>query len=247
MATTQDGFFHDYLARTGPKSLTKWVHYLDVYEREFTPFRTRPVSFLELGIFRGGSIPMWKEFFAESSTLTFIDIDPECRTHEIEGTQVRIGSQADPAFLAEVATEFGPFDVILDDGSHLNAHQIASLQALWPHLADRGIYVVEDCHTSYWPGFGGGHKAPQSFIEFAKNAVDIMHSWYTEDDASFPVHGQAGALESVRFYDSITVLEKRIRSDPPTSFVAENGEVRYSRKALQVRGRTSVFAGKDGG
>lgn len=239
-------FFVDYVKNAGPKALTKWVHYLDVYEREFARYRTRPLSFLEIGVFRGGSIPMWKAYFANADRLAFIDIDPACKEHEIPGTHVRIGSQADPAFLAEIAAEFGPFDIVLDDGSHISEHQITSLKALWPHVADGGLYVVEDCHTSYWPGFGGGYKAPHSFIEFAKNVVDTMHSWYTDDDEAFPVDAQAKALESVRFYDSITILEKRLRADPPTSFVAQNGQLSFSRKALELRGRKSSFAGKDG-
>jgi len=64
--------------------------------------------------------------------------------------------------------------------------QIASLRHLWPQLNDCGLYIVEDTHTSYRPGFGGGFRAPESFIEFAKDLIDRMHSWYTDDDAGFP-------------------------------------------------------------
>lgn len=245
MTRLPEGFFRDYFAQTGPKSVTKWVHYLDVYERELTRLRPRPLSFLEIGVFRGGSIPMWKSYFAEGSTLVFIDIDPDCKAHEIPGTHVRIGSQADPDFLTEVAAEFGPFDVVLDDGSHINAHQIASYEALWPHLVDGGLYMVEDCHTSYWPGFGGGYKAQGSFVEYAKDLLDTMHSWYTDDDAGFPFDPRAKALEGVRFYDSIVVIEKRERTEP-VSFVGKNKALTLSNKALKVRGRKSAFAGKDG-
>ena len=61
--------------------MTKWAHYFAVYEREFSRFRQEPISFMEIGIFKGGSIPMWKEFFHPESRLVFIDIDPECRAH----------------------------------------------------------------------------------------------------------------------------------------------------------------------
>lgn len=89
---------------------------------------------------------------------------------------MRIGNQADSAFLRDVAAEFGPFDVILDDGSCINAHQIASFETLWPHLNNAGLYTMEDCHTSYWPGFGGGYRNEAGFIEFAKRPVDTIHS-----------------------------------------------------------------------
>ena len=239
-------FFSDYLRTTDDRLLSKWVHYFDVYTRELTRFRSRPVSFLEIGVFKGGSIPMWKAHFAEGSRLAFVDIDPACRALEIPGTRVEIGNQADPAFLAGLAARHGPFDVILDDGSHVCAHQIASFDALWPHLADGGVYIVEDCHTSYWPGFGGGYRNEASFIEYAKRLVDRMHSWYTDQDALFPFDPIARELHSVRFYDSIVVAEKRVKAEPPATLYAQNGKVPRSRRALEIRGRKSAFAGKDG-
>ena len=197
-------------------------------------------------MFRGGSIPMWKAFFAEDARLTFVDIDPACAALALPGTNVEIGNQADPAFLAELAAKHGPFDVILDDGSHVCAHQVASFENLWPHLADGGLYMVEDCHTSYWPGFGGGYRNEASWIEYAKRLTDRMHSWYTDQDDLFPFDPIAKELHSVRFYDSITVLEKRLKAEPPATVYAQNGKVTLSRRALEIRGRKSAFAGKDG-
>jgi len=236
----------DHLKKTDDRALTKWHHYFPIYERELGRFLKRPVSFLEIGIYRGGSLPMWKDYFPDGSTLTFIDIDPACKAFEIEGSNVRIGNQADAAFLTSLAEEFGPFDVVLDDGSHVCAHQIASFEILWQHLANEGLYIVEDCHTSYWPGFGGGYRNEASFIEYSKRLVDTMHSWYTDQDALFPFQEMAKEINSVRFYDSIVAIEKLRQKEPPTSLVSKNGRIEASRKALQIRGRTSIFAGKDG-
>lgn len=239
-------YFTDYLSRTDHRMVMKWDHYFAVYEREFGRYLDRPISFLEIGVFRGGSIPMWKGYFAKGSKLTFIDIDPDCAAHQEDGTTVEIGNQTDPAFLAEVVKKHGPFDVILDDGSHINAHQSASFELLWPHLSDGGIYTVEDCHTSYWPGFGGGYRNEASFIEYAKRKVDQMHSWYTDQDKMFPFDPIARELDAVRFYDSIVVMEKRIKPEPPTAVMSKNGNIERTRRGLQVRGRVSKFAGKDG-
>jgi hypothetical protein len=239
-------WFADYIKRTDHRLLTKWAHYFDVYERELTRFRSHPITFLEIGIYKGGSIPMWREYFADDSTLVFVDIDPDCTIHADPGTHVEIGNQADPAFLNSLAETYGPFDVVVDDGSHINAHQIASFNCLWPHMKTQSLYLVEDCHTAYWPGFGGGYRNEASFIEFAKRKVDAMHSWYTDQDALFPFDPIAKELAGVRFYDSIVALEKRVQAEPPVSITSRNGEVKGSRKALQVRGRTSIFKGKDG-
>lgn len=236
----------DYLPTTDHRLLVKWAHYYEVYERQLAAFRGRPVRFLEIGIYKGGSIPLWKSFLGAGSGLTFVDIDPECAQLAEPGIAIEIGNQADSAFMAEVARRHGPFDIVIDDGSHVSAHQIASFGALWPHIADGGLYIVEDTHCSYWPGFGGGYRNEASFIEFSKRLVDRMHSWYTDQDALFPFDPIARELDSVRFYDSIVMLEKRLKPEPPTLLAIRDGRAEPSRRALQVRGRTSIFAGKDG-
>ncbi|MEM6589465.1 MAG: class I SAM-dependent methyltransferase [Pseudomonadota bacterium] len=235
------GYFADYLKRTDHRAITKWKHYFGVYERELGRFRGRDISFLEIGVYRGGSIPMWKGYFGEGAHLTFADIDPACRDHAEPDTVVEIGDQADPAFLEELAEKYGPFDVVIDDGGHMMHQQITSFEHLWPHISDQGVYLVEDTHTSYWPGFGGGFREEASFIEYAKRLVDKMHSWYTDQDEIFPFDEIAKELNSVRFYDSIVVLEKLLTDEPPISLHAQNGKITGSRKALEVRNRTSVF------
>ncbi|MEZ0468222.1 hypothetical protein C6W91_16700 [Phaeobacter sp. SYSU ZJ3003] len=106
--------------------------------------------------------------------------------------------------------------------------------------------MVEDCHTSYWPGFGGGYRNETSFIEYSKRLVDKIHSWYTKQDKLFAFQEMAKEVNSVRFYDSIVAIEKLEQKEPPVSLTSVNGKVMGSCKALDVRGRTSIFAGKDG-
>ena len=89
---------------------------------------------------------------------------------------MEIGDQSDPGFLTRIGQTHGPFDLIVDDGGHQMHQQTTSFRHLWPRLNDRGLYIVEDTHTSYWPGFGGGLRQPTSFIEFAKDLIDRMHT-----------------------------------------------------------------------
>lgn len=239
-------FFADYLKKTDDRLLTKWAHYFEVYDRELARLRNRDLTFLEIGIYKGGSVPMWKNYFSPGSKLVFIDIDPACRDLITEDVHVEIGDQADPKFLAMLVEKYGPFDVIIDDGGHHVQQQRISLEHLWPHLKDRGLYLVEDTHTSYWPGFGGGYRAETSFIEHSKTLIDAMHSWYTDQDDIFPLDDRARELGSLRFYDSIVVLEKRLKAEPPMVIGAQNGQIRGSRRSLEIRGRRSIFQGRDG-
>lgn len=233
-------YFRQHLRQTDHRTLIKMDHYLRLYGRLMRRYRGRTVRFLEIGIFRGGSIPMWQGFFAPDSHLVFADIDPGCRNLAGPGVHIEIGDQADPAFLDQLARQHGPFDIIVDDGGHLMYQQIASLNGLWPHLADGGLYVVEDTHTSYWPGFGGGLRVEGSFIEHAKRLIDAMHSWYTDDDQGFPLDPLAREIGSVQFYDSLTVIEKLLH-DAPVWLSARNGEITRDSTPLQRRNRTSVF------
>lgn len=233
-------YFRDYPARTGDRRLFKMAHYLELYDELLVSWQGRDVSFLEIGVYKGGSLPMWQGFLGPKSRLVFCDIDPACRDLALPGTVVEIGDQADAGFLERLGLQHGPFDLIVDDGGHKMHQQITSFRHLWPRLADRGLYIVEDVHTSYWPGFGGGLREPASFIEFAKDLIDRMHSWYTEDDAGFPLHPMASEIGGLRFHDSLVVIEKRLK-DAPSALTAQNGEVTLSRRMLEVRGRRSIF------
>ena len=204
----------------------KWHHYFDIYERYFSRFRDRPIRMLEIGVFRGGSLRMWKEYFHPDSTIVGIDIDPSCAAHEIADKKVyvRIGSQADPNFLTAVNGEFGPFDIILDDGSHKTHHQIVSFGALFRDaLNDDGCYMVEDCHTNYWIKHV---DSPETFIEVSKQMVDMLHEPYFDRKETEFRHEHEDAvkqmdlsylsanLDGVHFHDSIVVFDKRKRSLP---------------------------------
>ena len=114
------------------------------------------MRFLEIGVDRGGSLDAWSRYLGPEATIVGIDINPWCaKFDDREGRRhVRIGGQQDPGFLRSVVSEFGPFDVILDDGSHRPSHMNASFVHLFDGaLVPEGTYVVEDLQTNYWRGF----------------------------------------------------------------------------------------------
>jgi 23S rRNA U2552 (ribose-2'-O)-methylase RlmE/FtsJ len=92
---------------------------------------------LEIGVARGGSLQMWRRYLHPESTIVGIDIDSPTKQFDDPGRQVhvRIGSQADTRFLQTVIDEFGlfdVFDVIVDDGSHMNSHIAQTFRYLFP-------------------------------------------------------------------------------------------------------------------
>ena len=183
----------------------KWLHYFPIYERHFLRYVNRPVTLLEIGVFKGGSLEMFRNFLGPYSQIVGIDIDPTCKYYEQEQIQIRIGDQADTNFLGKICEEFGEFDIVLDDGSHLMRDIYASWTYLYSRINKNGIYMIEDLHTAYDESYGGGLKNPNSFIEISKNLIDLLNAdWIRELN---PTDFTKSTL-SMHYYDSCLVFEK---------------------------------------
>jgi hypothetical protein len=124
----------------------KPAEYFPVYERLLAPFADEPITLLEIGVYQGGSMRLWRSLLPKAR---IIGVDPalwqfqgRCKGFElVRGTVPRCLPQL---------VKRGPFDVVVDDGTHVWAHQQAAFEALWPHT--RRLYVIEDTVTSSRPG-----------------------------------------------------------------------------------------------
>jgi hypothetical protein len=188
------------------RSIHKWKHYFPVYERHFGRFVNTDVVFLEIGCGRGGSLQMWKRYLGPHARIVGIDVNSACKSYEEDQIAVRIGSQADKAFLLGVCTEFGAPDIVLDDGSHKMSHIQASFDVLYPRVSRNGVYVVEDLHTAYWSQYEGGLKRVGSFIETCKDLIDALNADLTRG-ALAPSDFTSSTL-SIHFYNSMVVFER---------------------------------------
>lgn len=204
----------DYFASNQGRLIFKWMHYFDIYEKHFAAFRNRPIKFLEIGVFHGGSLQMWKHYFGPQAKIVGVDINTKCKDFEEPGIQIEIGSQEDRDFLKKLAAKHGPFDIVLDDGGHTMAQQIVSFEELYPHVRRDGLYVCEDLHTSYWKEWGGAYRSPYTFIEYSKQLIDQLHAWHSKDPESFKVTPFTQSAFGMHFYDSMLVIEKRLITPP---------------------------------
>ena len=121
-------FLHRYFLNNSHKRLHKWIHYFDIYETHFARFRGKAPVVVEIGVMGGGSLKMWKEYFGEGSRIVGVDINPDCKVHEGEGIEVFIGSQDDPALIDAIFAKYPHVDLVLDDGSHMMRHMIATFE-----------------------------------------------------------------------------------------------------------------------
>ena len=121
-------------------------NYTRQYEGLLRDFRDKPIKYLEIGVFNGGSIKAMREVFKNATCVVGLDINEDCRksTDVNSNIYVEIGNAIDPDFIKYITDKYGTFDVILDDGSHMNCDVIRSFEHLFPLLNDNGLYIVED-------------------------------------------------------------------------------------------------------
>ncbi len=217
-----------YFRNNSGRLIHKWNHYFDVYERHFNRFRNKEIIILEIGISQGGSLQMWKNYFGSKTKIYGIDINPKCKELEEEGIKIFIGSQSDRKFLRQVKKSIPKIDILIDDGGHTMKQQIVSYEELFEHVKEDGVYLCEDLHTSYWLKWGGGHKRRNTFIEFSKNFIDYLNAFHSEQN-SLKVNSFTKSVNSIHYYDSIIVVEKKI-IEPP--FHKKTGNESFSNAPL---------------
>jgi hypothetical protein len=196
----------------------KWGRhaYTPIYDNWFRPLRHQPVRLLEIGVggndkphHGGHSLRMWKRYFPKGQ-ITGIDLYDKSAFIE---TRINIfkGDQSDADFLREVSQAEGPFDIVIDDGSHVQSHILASFEALFPLLNSGGIYVIEDTQTSYWPKFEGSTSEMKSVSSAMNYFIHRVHGvnrteWLGEGQLP-DIPDQR--INSISFYHNLIVITKK--------------------------------------
>jgi cephalosporin hydroxylase len=121
-----------------------------VYAQLFGAWRDRPVRVLEIGIFQGGSLWFWAELFPHPETLIVgldVQIPPVAFPANV---RLHVCDQNDATAVREIAAQYGPFDLIVDDGCHFTAETRLSFTTMFPAVRVGGSYVIEDWAVGYW-------------------------------------------------------------------------------------------------
>lgn len=201
--------------RKSPHRSIKHSTYFETYDALFARYRGKPITFVEIGVLGGGSLFMWREFFGPQARIVGIDLNPNAKKWEAEGFEIHIGSQSDERFWREVVAAVGPMDVVLDDGGHTFEQQIVTTEALIDNIADGGMLVVEDTHTSYMRGFGSRHY---SFMKYVARMMDRINRRF---------HGIEGPAElrvwSVQVFESIVAFHVNRAASHRVSELTDNG------------------------
>jgi len=210
-----------YFLNSPHRMIHKWLHYFEVYERHLSRFRGTDVNLVEIGVYQGGSLQMWKHYFGERARIWGVDINPDVARFEEDRIRIIVGDQSDRDFLRAVIDSVPRIDILIDDGGHTMLQQRTTMEELFPKIDANGVYICEDLHTSYWPEFGGGHLDPRSFIEFSKNYIDRLNAWHSQDLRSLSVSEFTRTAHSMHYYNSMLVIEKRPMEEPRDRRIGE--------------------------
>lgn len=122
--------------------------YTDFYHNHLAPRRADIKRVLEIGVWNGASLSMWKEYLPHAEV---IGIDNWLH-HFPAGCITVEGDATNPVLYDNHPNLKGKtYDLIIDDGSHKCSHQQASFDILWPRLKSGGVYIMEDVHSSFIP------------------------------------------------------------------------------------------------
>jgi Methyltransferase domain len=201
-SSSLEEFFESHTEGPG---IWKWRHYFEIYHRHFCKFVGKDVHVLEIGVYSGGSLGMWKHYFGPQAKIYGVDIEPACKAYEDEQTKILIGDQADPFFWKRTLQEIPQLDIVIDDGGHQPHQQIATVEALLPHLRPHGAFLCEDITTEGNPFFDYVCKFTNHL-----NAFDCYENYEDSENRlrATPTSLQH-AIHSVHFYPFVAVIERR--------------------------------------
>jgi hypothetical protein len=192
------------------KGIWKWLHYFDIYHRHFQKFVGKEVRVVEVGIYSGGSLDMWKAYFGPKCMVYGVDIEEACKAYEDERTRVFIGDQGDRRFWRRFREQVPDIDILIDDGGHLPEQQIVTLEETLPYLRGGGVYLCEDMH--------GTHN---KFASYMHGLATALNDFTVKDSSGSTVQdGTEGAVFpgtvqrsicSIHLYPFVTVVERARR------------------------------------
>lgn len=175
---TLDSIFSRYSTDKGPG----FHNYSRQYEELFARLREKPIRILEIGVYTGESLLAWRDAFSNAQCIVGVDITESCKAYENinKSIFVEILDATLPHNIDILSQKYGKFDLIIDDGSHLNEHVIKTFEGLFPFITDGGIYVVEDtiCYKSKLYI----NPAYPNHIDYFTQYIPYLNQWRFDSD-----------------------------------------------------------------
>lgn len=173
--------------------------YTDIYARYLEPLRHKSVRLLEIGVACGSSLKMWSKYLGTSSKIVGVDIRQECASlcQNYDNIKIMIADAAS-------TTIPGPFDVIVDDGSHVSEDIVKTWNRLWPALSPGGYYIVEDMRCTHDSNYQKNFTFPKH-----PSAFDRKHIMAWLDALMKEMDFGRSDVDFIHLYRELAILRKK--------------------------------------
>ena len=162
----------------------KYYNYPELYNtiNQFVG-KNKKNTILEIGIgghdldYEGGNSLLGLSYYFKNSKIFGMDLIDKSFLNSSR-IKTLIGSQNNIKTLNRFGKKFGPFDLIIDDGSHFANHQITSFENLFKYLKDGGLYIIEDLGGSYKKSSNGDPllSSKNNVVEYFSRLVHSTNS-----------------------------------------------------------------------
>lgn len=131
------------------------VHsYLPLYQKLLINKKETAKNVLEIGIYQGGSIKLWKDFFT-NATVYGLDIMPITNVWESIKNKEKIilhtsRDAYNATFFNQTFLNKVKFDFMLDDGPHTIESMQQFIRLYSQVMTDDGILIIEDVQSWDW-------------------------------------------------------------------------------------------------
>ena len=184
------------------RGIYKGRHYFDLYVRHLERFVGREVVVVEVGVYSGGSLEMWRSYFGERATIHGVDIQEACRVYEGDGVHIHIGDQADPAFWRRFKQDVPVIDVLIDDGGHHPNEMRVTFEELFPIIRPGGVYICEDIiNDNEFLAYLGG---------LAEHLMSYRSVPLDEPGVASAANSFQRAVQSIHYYPFVGVVERTL-------------------------------------
>ena len=157
---------------------------------------------VEVGVYSGGSLEMWKSYFGEHATIHGIDIQEAVRAYEADCIHIHVGDQADRTFWEQFREDVPLIDVLIDDGGHHPDEMRVTFEELFPILRPGGVYICEDIVNG------------NPFLSYLSGLAEHLMSYTTtpldEPGVASAASSLQQAVHAIHLYPFLAVVERTL-------------------------------------
>ena len=198
-SSSRNPLWHYFQNHKDGSGIWKWEHYFDIYNRHLARFVGQEVNVLEIGVYSGGSLEMYRSYFGEKSHIYGVDILESCKAYENDYVSIFIGDQSDRVFWSTFKKSVRGIDILIDDGGHTPEQQQITLEEMLPHLRPGGVYLCEDVHGRF-----NRFSAYAAGLVNELNAMNCIPGTLLQSSVS----QFQSSIQSIHFYPYLVVIEK---------------------------------------